>query len=57
MERNYQELPIIALAGSVGEGSKERFIKEGMNDFILKPFEPTHLYKKITENLAAELIY
>ncbi|MEJ6980616.1 PAS domain S-box protein [Pedobacter sp. P351] len=54
--KKYQELPIIALTGSVGEGSKEMFVKKGMNDFILKPFEPSHLYKKITKNLVAELI-
>ena len=54
--KKYQELPIIALTGSVGSSSKEKFASEGMNDFVLKPFEPNHLYKKITDNLIEALV-
>lgn len=40
-------VPIIALTGSMIDTKDEEFRESGMNDFILKPFEPSNLYRKI----------
>lgn len=51
-DERYQSLPIIALTGSVLSPNSENFSKSGMDDFVLKPFEPSILYKKIKQHLA-----
>jgi PAS domain S-box-containing protein len=43
----YQEIPIIALTASVLSEVGARIHELGMNDFLLKPFEPRDLYQKI----------
>lgn len=35
----YKEVPIIALTANAVAGSKEMYLKEGLNDFIAKPIE------------------
>lgn len=45
----FQELPIIALTASTLKEEREAAHNAGMNDFILKPFEPQNLYQKIIE--------
>lgn len=48
MEDNYfKTLPIIALSASTSKTSHEKVLEVGMNDFILKPFDPQELYLKI----------
>lgn len=35
----YNDVPIIALTANAVDGTKEMFLKEGMNDFVAKPIE------------------
>lgn len=59
--REYDNVPIIALTANAVSGTKEMFIREGMNDFVAKPIEmrtmlsklktwlPKHKIKKVFE--------
>jgi len=44
----FQQLPIIALTASMLSAEKEEISSAGMNDFILKPFEPKNLFEKLS---------
>ncbi|MEY4875529.1 MAG: hypothetical protein RL708_678, partial [Bacteroidota bacterium] len=46
-----QSIPIIALTAVAMENDKEKLLKDGMNDYLSKPFNPTDLYKKIIQLL------
>ncbi|WP_207421395.1 PAS domain S-box protein [Desertivirga brevis] len=46
-EERFRTLPVIALTGSVMSGEENKYFNAGMNDYVLKPFEPSVLYKKI----------
>ena len=39
----YEKLPIIALTANAAAGGRERFIDEGMNDYLAKPIETVKL--------------
>ena len=45
----YQQLPIIALTASMLHDQMEEIGQAGMNDYILKPFDPKNLYDKISK--------
>ncbi len=45
----FQDVPIVALTASVMDRAKERTQEAGMNDFLLKPFNPVDLYQKIVQ--------
>nr|MCU0389980.1 response regulator [Thermoflexibacter sp.] len=47
----YQKLPIIALTASINSSVNGKITEAGMNEFILKPFEPEELYNKIAHYL------
>ncbi|MCD8740578.1 PAS domain S-box protein [Mucilaginibacter roseus] len=47
-EAYFQQLPIIALTASMLNSEIERISLAGMNDYILKPFEPKTLYTKLS---------
>ncbi|MCB0607164.1 MAG: response regulator [Lewinellaceae bacterium] len=42
-----RDLPVIAMTAHVHVGQTEEYLKFGMNDYILKPFDPEELFKKI----------
>jgi CheY-like chemotaxis protein len=44
---NKSKLPIIAMTANVMSGEIERCLKQGMNDYIPKPFETDDLLMKI----------
>jgi len=44
----FQQLPIIALTASMLSAEREEINNAGMNDFILKPFEPKNLFEKLS---------
>jgi len=44
----FQQLPIIALTASMLTSEREEIEKSGMNDFILKPFDPQKLFEKLS---------
>jgi len=48
-EAYYQELPIIALTASMLNSEINEISKSGMNDYILKPFDPKGLYDKLAK--------
>ncbi|MEM6317879.1 MAG: response regulator [Bacteroidota bacterium] len=43
------EIPILAMTAHAHVAKNEKFRKYGMDDCIIKPFEPKELYQKITE--------
>ena len=47
-EPYFQQLPIIALTASMLSNQMGEINKAGMNDYILKPFEPKMLYDKLS---------
>lgn len=50
-ENSLSVAPIIALTANAFKHNLEEFIKIGMNDYIIKPFDENDLQKKITEYL------
>ncbi|HVS94422.1 MAG TPA: ATP-binding protein [Mucilaginibacter sp.] len=48
-EEFYQKLPIIALTASVMNSDISEINNAGMNDYILKPFDPKGLYDKLSK--------
>ncbi|GAA4330941.1 hypothetical protein GCM10023149_36490 [Mucilaginibacter gynuensis] len=47
-ESYYQQLPIIALTASMLNAEINQITDAGMNDFLLKPFDPKTLYNKLS---------
>jgi PAS domain S-box-containing protein len=45
----FQQLPILALTASMLSNEVNQMVESGMNDFILKPFEPKTLYDKLSK--------
>ncbi|RYE36789.1 MAG: PAS domain-containing sensor histidine kinase, partial [Sphingobacteriaceae bacterium] len=50
-ETYYQHLPILALTGSIQDQEQQLIETNGMNGYILKPFDTGELYRKIKELL------
>jgi PAS domain S-box-containing protein len=50
-QEKYRKLPIIALTASVNSGIDGKILSAGMNDYVLKPFEPEELHHKIASFL------
>ncbi|HJP62581.1 MAG TPA: PAS domain S-box protein, partial [Mucilaginibacter sp.] len=48
-EAYYQQLPIIALTASMLNSEINEINSSGMNDYILKPFDPKGLYDKLVK--------
>ena len=46
-ETYFQQLPIVALTASMLSSEVNQMTNAGMNDFILKPFDPKTLYEKL----------
>ncbi len=46
-ETYFQQLPIVALTASMLSSEVTQMTAAGMNDFILKPFDPKTLYEKL----------
>lgn len=44
----YRELPIIALTASLLSTERSQIDDAGMNDYILKPFDPKNLFEKLS---------
>ncbi|UEG52949.1 PAS domain S-box protein [Mucilaginibacter daejeonensis] len=44
----FKKLPIIALTASMLNNQLNQIEESGMNDFILKPFDPKNLYEKLS---------
>jgi CheY-like chemotaxis protein len=47
-EPYFKQLPIIALTASMLNSQMNQIGDSGMNDYILKPFEPKVLYEKLS---------
>ncbi len=54
--RNYDNVPIIALTANAISGTRDMFIKEGMNDFVPKPIEIMDITSKLKLWLPPEKI-
>lgn len=52
----YKDVPIIALTANAMDGMKEKFLQEGMNDFVAKPIEYRTLVSKVKQWLPVEKI-
>ena len=44
----FQQLPIIALTASMLSTEREQIDAAGMNDYVLKPFDPKSLFDKLS---------
>jgi CheY-like chemotaxis protein len=44
----FKELPIIALTASMLNSEISDMVSAGMNDYILKPFDPKNLFEKLS---------
>ncbi len=53
---DYNDVPIIALTANAVDGTKEMFLREGMNDFVAKPIELHTLIAKVRQWLPIEKI-
>ncbi len=40
---------VIGLSANAMEGDAQKYMGEGLNDYIVKPFEPAELYEKLTK--------
>src|SRR5665213_1033921 len=47
-ESYFQDLPIIALTASILSTEKSEIEDAGMNDYIVKPFDPKSLFDKLS---------
>lgn len=47
-EAYFKQLPIIALTASMLSTERVQIEESGMNDFILKPFDPSNLFDKLS---------
>lgn len=54
--KEYNDVPIIVLTANAVEGTKQMFLKEGMNDFVAKPIEVHVLVATIKRWLPIEKI-
>jgi len=45
----YQQLPIIALTASMLNNQMSQILEAGMNDYVLKPFDPKVLFDKLSK--------
>ncbi|SDL98500.1 PAS domain S-box-containing protein [Catalinimonas alkaloidigena] len=52
-----EKLPIIALTATISPEVEESIRQVGMNDFIGKPFQPTHLYEAIRKVVTKQKVY
>ncbi|MEA1918247.1 MAG: ATP-binding protein [Campylobacterota bacterium] len=50
-ENNFASIPIVVLTASVLESDRERFFKEGMDDFVGKPIDEQELQKVLQKYL------
>jgi PAS domain S-box-containing protein len=51
-----KEIPIIAFTASLFEETKKAALECGINDFILKPFEPAFLFEKLYKYMFLESV-
>ncbi|MGN0679226.1 MAG: PocR ligand-binding domain-containing protein [Oscillospiraceae bacterium] len=56
MIAGYEDVPIIALTANAIGGTKEMFIREGMNDFVAKPIETKEIVAMVRKWLPADKI-
>jgi CheY-like chemotaxis protein len=47
-ETYFKKLPIIALTASMLSSEKVQIQESGMNDYILKPFDPANLFEMLS---------
>ncbi|HTB32693.1 MAG TPA: response regulator [Bacteroidia bacterium] len=47
MTLNHQHIPVIAITAAALQGEYEKCMATGMNDYLLKPFEPNDLFDKM----------
>ena len=50
-EPYFKQLPIIALTASMLSSERVQIEESGMNDFILKPFDPSNLFDKLSAGM------
>ena len=49
-----EKLPIIALTASALREQRDRSFSSGMNDFVMKPFDPGHLHRAIRKLVSTD---
>jgi CheY-like chemotaxis protein len=51
MIEGFKNLPIIGLSASIGEDDREKGVRSGMNDYLVKPFELDELAKILMRHI------
>lgn len=54
--KEYNDVPIIALTANAVDGMKQKFLHEGMDDFVAKPIEYRTLVSKVKQWLPIEKV-
>ena len=49
MDKNFDDLPIIAMTANAMAGDREKALKAGMNDHVAKPIEPKQLFSSLNQ--------
>jgi len=49
VDKKKANIPIVALTANALKGDSEKYLAEGMNDYLSKPFDEKKLYRKIVE--------
>ena len=44
-----RDVPILAMTAHAHISKDKQYLEYGMNDFVLKPFEPSQLFSKIAQ--------
>lgn len=52
----YENVPIVALTANAMGGTREMFLREGMNDFLAKPIEVSEMVAMVRKWLPAGVI-
>lgn len=54
--RNLPRLPVIAMTAGAMKGDRERCLKAGMDNYIMKPIDPRELAEKIESTLRSAMV-
>jgi signal transduction histidine kinase/CheY-like chemotaxis protein len=55
MNRDAQELPIVAMTASAIHGERDKCLAAGMNDYISKPFNPISLFDLLSRHVNTDM--
>lgn len=51
LQHQHANTPVLAMTAQTQIAEDERYLEAGMNDYLLKPFNPNELFEKITQHI------